>query len=70
VERTDGRIKASGSAKYAADLIAPGNAAWKLLRSPLAHAKIKNIDTKKQGSEGREAVITAGLSGRAVRDQA
>jgi 4-hydroxybenzoyl-CoA reductase subunit alpha len=59
VERTDGRIKASGSAKYAADLIAPGMLYGKLLRSPLAHAKIKNIDTKKaKALKGVKAVIT------------
>lgn len=47
VERTDGRVKATGKARYAGDLIAPGMLYGKILRSPLAHAKILNIDTSK-----------------------
>ncbi len=59
VERTDGRIKATGKAKYAGDLVAPGMLHGKLLRSPLAHAKILNIDTKKASRlPGVKAIIT------------
>jgi CO/xanthine dehydrogenase Mo-binding subunit len=47
VERTDGRVKATGKARYAGDLVAPGMLHGKILRSPLAHAKIVNIDTTK-----------------------
>ena len=47
VERTDGRVKATGKARYAGDLVAPGMLHGKILRSPLAHAKILNIDTSK-----------------------
>ena len=45
VERTDGRVKATGKARYAGDLVAPGMLHGKILRSPLAHARIVNIDT-------------------------
>ena len=47
VERKDGRVKVTGKARYAGDLIAPGMLHGKILRSPLAHAKILNIDTSK-----------------------
>jgi len=47
VERTDGRVKATGKARYAGDLVAPGMLHGKLLRSPLAHANILNIDTSR-----------------------
>ena len=59
VERTDARIKVSGSARYAADLIAPGMLHGKILRSPLAHAKIVSIDTSRaQALPGVMGVIT------------
>ncbi|MGD9032965.1 MAG: xanthine dehydrogenase family protein molybdopterin-binding subunit [Desulfobacteraceae bacterium] len=58
-ERKDGRIKVSGKAKYAADLSAPGMLHGKILRSPLAHAKILNIDTRKAETlTGVMAVVT------------
>lgn len=47
VERTDGRVKASGKARYAGDLVAPGMLHGKILRSPLAHARILNIDASR-----------------------
>ena len=47
VERTDGRVKVTGTARFAGDLIAPGMLHGKFLRSPHAHAKILNIDTSK-----------------------
>jgi CO/xanthine dehydrogenase Mo-binding subunit len=59
VERTDARIKVTGSARYAGDLIAPGMLHGKLLRSPLAHARIRNIDTSRaRALPGVRAVIT------------
>ena len=59
VERTDGRVKVTGKARYAGDLIAPGMLHGKILRSPLAHAKIVNIDTSRaKALPGVMAVIT------------
>ncbi len=59
VERTDGRVKATGKARYAGDLIAPGMLYGKILRSPVAHAKILNIDTSEAKKlPGVIAVIT------------
>ena len=59
VERKDARIKATGSARYAGDLIAPGMLHGKILRSPVAHAKILDIDTTKAAAlPGVLAVIT------------
>ncbi len=59
VERTDGRVKATGKARYAGDLAAPGMLHGKILRSPLAHAKILNIDASKARKlPGVMAVIT------------
>jgi 4-hydroxybenzoyl-CoA reductase subunit alpha len=59
VERTDGRIKATGKARYAGDLVAPGMLHGKILRSPLAHARILNIDTgRAKKLPGVIAVIT------------
>ena len=59
VERTDGRVKVTGKAKYAGDLVAAGMLHGKLLRSPLAHAKILNIDTSRaKALPGVMGVIT------------
>ncbi|UCB49391.1 MAG: 4-hydroxybenzoyl-CoA reductase subunit alpha, partial [Deltaproteobacteria bacterium] len=59
VERKDGRVKVSGKARYAADLSAPGMLHGKILRSPLAHAKILNIDSRKaEALPGVMAVVT------------
>jgi CO/xanthine dehydrogenase Mo-binding subunit len=59
VERTDGRVKATGKARYAGDLVAPGMLHGKILRSPFAHAKILNIDTSRASKlPGVMAVIT------------
>jgi len=59
VERKDARVKVTGAARYAADLIVPGMLHGKILRSPLAHARILNIDTSKAlGLPGVMAVIT------------
>src|SRR4030042_3609996 len=45
--RVDGIIKATGEAKYAADLSLPGMLHGKILRSPYPHARVFNIDTSK-----------------------
>ncbi len=59
VERTDGRVKATGKARYAGDLVAPGMLHGKILRSTLAHAKILDIDTSRAKKlPGVLAVIT------------
>ncbi len=59
VERTDGRVKVTGKARYAGDLAVPGMLHGKLLRSPLAHAKILNIDVSRaKALPGVLAVIT------------
>jgi len=59
VERKDGRVKVTGKARYAGDLVAPGMLHGKLLRSPHAHAKILNIDTSKANAlPGVMGIIT------------
>ena len=59
VERTDGRVKVTGTARFAGDLIAPGMLHGKFLRSPFAHAKILNIETSKaKRLPGVMAIIT------------
>ena len=42
--RVDGVEKVTGQAKYTGDMIVPGMLEGKFLRSPYAHARIKNID--------------------------
>lgn len=44
VPRTDGRAKVTGQAVYTADIHLPRMAFAKVLRSPLAHARIRSID--------------------------
>lgn len=57
--RVDGIVKATGEAKYAADLSLPGMLHGKILRSPYSHARILNIDTHKaQRLSGVRAVVT------------
>lgn len=57
--RIDGRVKVTGTAPYADDLMLPGMLHGKLLRSPYAHAKILNIDASKaEKLPGVRAVIT------------
>jgi 4-hydroxybenzoyl-CoA reductase subunit alpha len=59
VERTDGRVKVTGRARYAGDLAAPGMLHGKILRSPVAHARIINIDVSRaKAMPGVMAVIT------------
>jgi CO/xanthine dehydrogenase Mo-binding subunit len=59
VPRVDGRVKVTGSAVFADDLVQPGMLYGKLLRSPFAHARIKSIDTTRaEKLPGVRAVIT------------
>ncbi len=72
--RIEGVSKVNGQAKYAVDIVLPGMAWGKLLRSPIASGKIKRIDTSKANAlPGVHAVVTgadcAGLKiGRRVYD--
>jgi CO/xanthine dehydrogenase Mo-binding subunit len=57
--RVDGRVKATGEARYTFDLVLPGMLYGRILRSPYPHAKILNIDTRKaEALLGVKAVIT------------
>src|SRR5262249_46429296 len=72
--RVDGKEKATGHARYAADVSLPGTLWGKSLHSPYAHARIVRIDkTAAKQVPGVHAVITgadvrSGLWGRAVKD--
>ena len=58
--RPDGVDKVTGRAQYGADVSLAGLLHGKVLRSPLAHARIKSIDTSKAESHpGVRAVVTA-----------
>jgi CO/xanthine dehydrogenase Mo-binding subunit len=77
LRRIDGTEKVGGHALYAGDLRFPGMAHAKVLRSPLAHARIRLIDATKAGAlPGVLAVLTrdnlnvvANSFGAYVRDQ-
>jgi 4-hydroxybenzoyl-CoA reductase alpha subunit len=59
VPRVDARAKVTGSAQYADDFSLPGMLHGRLLRSPLAHARIVSIDTRRaRALPGVAAVIT------------
>jgi 4-hydroxybenzoyl-CoA reductase subunit alpha len=59
VPRVDGVIKATGQATYAGDVALPGMLSGKILRSPYAHAVIKNIDiSKARKLPGVRAIVT------------
>lgn len=60
VQRIDAVAKVTGKAKYADDFFERDMLVGKVLRSPYAHAIVKNIDTSKAlALPGVEAVITA-----------
>jgi len=60
VPRVDAKIKATGEAVYAADIILPRMIWGKILRSPHPHARIIRIDTAGMSQlPGVEAVVTA-----------
>jgi len=57
--RIEGELKVSGQAKYAVDVSLPGMLWGKLLRSPIASGKIKQIDTSKAAVlPGVRAIVT------------
>ncbi|HEY7163548.1 MAG TPA: xanthine dehydrogenase family protein molybdopterin-binding subunit [Candidatus Binatia bacterium] len=57
--RVEGESKVSGKAVYAVDVVLPGMLWGKLLRSPVASAKIKKIDTSKAAQvPGVRAIVT------------
>ena len=59
VKRTDGALIVTGRARYTMDIELPGMLYGKILRSPYAHAKIKDIKTQKaERLEGVKGVIT------------
>lgn len=59
IPRIDGPVKAVGQAKYTTDINLPDMLVAKFLRSPLAHAKILNIDiSKAKKIPGVKAIIT------------
>ena len=60
VNRVEEYEKATGEAKYIADIVLPGMLHGKILRSPYPHARILNIDTSKaERLPGVRAVVTA-----------
>lgn len=57
--RVEGEQKVTGRAVYALDAVLPGMLWVKMLRSPLAHARIKKIDiAQARALEGVHAVLT------------
>lgn len=59
VPRIDSVAKATGDARYTADLVLPRMLHGKILRSPHAHARILNIDTSRaERLPGVKAVVT------------
>src|SRR5262245_51663096 len=77
LQRVDGVEKVTGQAIYAGDLRLPGMVYAKVLRSPVAHAKIRRIDASKASAlPGVLAVLTrenlnveSNAFGAYVRDQ-
>ena len=74
--RLDGADKVTGKAIYTVDIHLPGMAHGKILRSPYAHARLKQVDGRKaEALPGVYAVITRddqkglGMFGAAYKDQ-
>ena len=60
VPRRDGLAKVTGGARFAVDVVLPGMAHARILRSPYAHARIVSIDTAAaRAHPGVIAVVTA-----------
>src|SRR5207237_9229315 len=58
--RVDGIEKVTGKAVYAGDIELPGMAYAKILRSPMAHAKLVQVDASKAANlTGVVAVLTS-----------
>ena len=66
--RVEGEQKVSGAAMYAVDVVLPDMLWAKVLRSPVAHGRIKRIDTAKAAAlPGVKAVLTgADLAGAKI----
>jgi 4-hydroxybenzoyl-CoA reductase subunit alpha len=59
VPKIDGRVKATGQARYTGDLKFPNMLVGKILTSPHAHARILQIDTSEaERLPGVKAIIT------------
>ena len=59
VERADGQLKLSGQAEFTGDLRLPGMLYGAVLHSPVAHARIRRIDTTPaEKADGVVAVLT------------
>ena len=59
IPRTDAPSKATGAAMYTDDFKLPGMLYGKILRSPIAHGRILNIDVSKAAAlPGVKCVIT------------
>lgn len=59
--RVDSRAKVTGEVSFAADLKVPRMLVGKVLRSPVPHARIKNIDTSEaERLPGVKAIVTGG----------
>lgn len=60
IARVDAKAKVTGQAVYSVDVDIPGMLYGAVLRSPVAHARIENIDTSQaKNMPGVKAVITA-----------
>lgn len=60
--RVDGRLKATGAARYTYDVRLPGMLYGRILRSPHAHARITKIDTEAAAKiTGVKAIVKAPL---------
>jgi CO/xanthine dehydrogenase Mo-binding subunit len=77
VERADGRLKLSGQAEYTGDLRLPGMLYGAVLHSPVAHARIRSIDTSAADEADGVAAVLVGddladispYYGHALRDR-
>ena len=70
VQRTDGKQKASGQAKYSNDANPPGTLFAKLLTCPHAHAKLVSLDVEKaKAVKGVKAVQIMAKPGQEIRHE-
>jgi CO/xanthine dehydrogenase Mo-binding subunit len=77
VERADGPLKLSGQAEFTGDIRLPGMLYGAVLHSPVAHARIRSVDTAAaENASGVVAVLTSDdlsdidpLYGHALRDR-
>ena len=68
IQRVDGKVKASGQAKYTNDINPPGTLFAKLLTAPLAHAKLVLLNIEKaKAVKGVKAVLAMAKVGDEIR---